>query len=120
MRLCLKLRCFCKQKGRILLKNEQEIMQIITTGGDARAKYLSALQEARKGNWIEVDELLKQAEVSLNEAHKIQTSLIQREIRGEAVDTSLLMIHAQDHLMNAITVKDLVCEMLQFIKEKVN
>ncbi|MFD1064871.1 PTS lactose/cellobiose transporter subunit IIA [Oceanobacillus locisalsi] len=102
------------------MKNEQEIMQIITTGGDARAKYLTALQEARNRNWREVDELLEQAEISLNEAHKTQTSLIQREIRGEEIETSLLMVHAQDHLMNAITVKDLVCEMILFIKEKVN
>ena len=29
------------------------------------------------------------------EAHKTQTRLIQDEINGEKVDTSLLMIHAQ-------------------------
>jgi cellobiose PTS system EIIA component len=48
----------------------------------------------------------------LNEAHHIQTSLIQQEIRGEKVEISLLMIHAQDHLMNAITMKDLATEVV--------
>ena len=37
--------------------------------------------------------------------HKTQTRLIQDEINGEKVDTSLLMIHAQDHLMTALSEK---------------
>ncbi|HJF33529.1 MAG TPA: PTS lactose/cellobiose transporter subunit IIA, partial [Sporosarcina psychrophila] len=32
------------------------------------------------------------------------------EIRGEGVVVSLLLVHAQDHLMNAITFKDLAIE----------
>lgn len=118
MSLYPKSRYFCKERGRVLLKNEKAIMQIITTGGDARAKYLTALQETRKGNWEEVDRLLEQAEANLNEAHNVQTSLIQGEIRGEEVDVNLLMVHAQDHLMNAITVKDLVCEIIKMIRKK--
>ncbi|KAB7665054.1 PTS lactose/cellobiose transporter subunit IIA [Bacillus sp. B1-b2] len=100
------------------MKNEREIMQIITTGGDARANYLKALAEAREGNWEKVDSILLHANDSLNLAHNVQTSLIQSEIRGEEVEISLLMVHAQDHLMNAITVKELVCEMIKYMKQQ--
>jgi len=46
----------------------------------------------------------------VNEAHKIQTNLVQGEVRGEKTEVTLLMVHAQDHLMNAITIKDLATE----------
>lgn len=50
------------------------------------------------------------------EAHKTQTRLIQDEINGEKVDTSLLMIHAQDHLMTALSEKSLIEKMIELYK----
>ena len=49
------------------------------------------------------------------EAHKTQTRLIQDEINGEKVDTSLLMIHAQDHLMT-LSEKSLIEKMIELYK----
>lgn len=43
--------------------------------------------------------------------------MIQDEINGESTAVSLLMVHAQDHLMNAQTVKDLAEEFIYLIKE---
>lgn len=51
------------------------------------------------------------------EAHKTQTRLIQDEINGEKVDTSLLMIHAQDHLMTALSEKSLIEKMIELYKK---
>ena len=86
---------------------EQVIFQIILHGGNGRSAAMEALLAAKKGDFGGAREKLKEADNALNEAHRIQTSLIQREIRGEKTEISLLMIHAQDHLMNAMTVKDL-------------
>ncbi|MOA67136.1 Lichenan-specific phosphotransferase enzyme IIA component [compost metagenome] len=51
--------------------------------------------------------MLAEARVSSRTAHKIQTSLLQQEASGNKYEVSVLLIHAQDHLMNAITVIDL-------------
>lgn len=88
-------------------------------GGDARAKALQAVRSARKGNLKEAEKLMEKSKESLSKAHEIQTNLIQEEARGEKSEISLLMVHAQDHLMNAITVKDLAIEMIEEIKVRI-
>lgn len=102
------------------MKREQEIMQIITSGGDARSNSIKAIRHARAGKLDQANQLIDQAKERLNEAHNVQTKLIQAEVRGESVETSLLMVHAQDHLMNAITVKELAVELIEEIKERVS
>lgn len=71
---------------------------------------MEAITAAKQGDFIKAKEKLQESAESFQAAHKIQTSLIQGEIRGEKSDITLLMIHAQDHLMNAMTVKDLAIE----------
>ncbi|WP_207940695.1 PTS system, cellobiose-specific IIA component [Enterococcus sp. DIV2402] len=96
---------------------EQEIMNIILNAGDAKAKCLVALRTARKGDFEKAEEQLKAASESMILAHKVQTDLIQAEVRGEKQELSLLMIHAQDHLMTAMTIKDMVLEMIEYAKD---
>ncbi|AOT68623.1 PTS lactose/cellobiose transporter subunit IIA [Geosporobacter ferrireducens] len=91
---------------------ETIIFTIISYSGDARNFFLEALAPAKNGYIEKAVELIKQGDEKLELAHKEQTKLIQAEARGEKMEISLLMIHAQDHLMNAITVKQLVCEMI--------
>lgn len=100
-----------------ILTEEQIVMGLILNGGDARSKAIKAIQLANKGNFEEALEEIKQCNVSLNKAHSLQTSIIQAEARGEKTQLSLLMIHGQDHLMNAITVRDLAVEMIELYKQ---
>ncbi len=97
-------------------QTEEIIMQIIVNSGEARSLCLNALKLARQRQFEEAEELLFQAKERLSAAHSVQTTLIQDEIRGETVPISLIMIHAQDHLMNAQTVRDLVTEMIMITK----
>lgn len=101
------------------MNNEQEIMQIIVHGGNARSKALMSLRSGREADFEQADAHLAEAKESLQLAHEVQTKLIQAETRGEETDISLFLIHAQDHLMNAMTVVDLVVEMLADKKERV-
>lgn len=91
---------------------EEEIMAIITFGGDARSSCLKAVKAAQQGKLEEADKLIENGKKNLTIAHNTQTKLIQAELRGESGKISLLMVHAQDHLMNAITVMDLATEMI--------
>ena len=65
---------------------------------------------------------MKLAREEISAAHRIQTDLIQEEARGNHAEISLLLVHAQDHLMNAITVKELAEEFITLhkrVEEKV-
>ncbi|MEH7482071.1 PTS lactose/cellobiose transporter subunit IIA [Neobacillus drentensis] len=92
---------------------EAVIFQIILHGGNGRSAAMEAMQAAKQGDFEGARQKLMEADNAMNEAHHIQTSLIQGEIRGEKTEISLLMVHAQDHLMNAMTVKDLAVEMVE-------
>jgi PTS system cellobiose-specific IIA component len=92
---------------------EETIFQIILHGGNGKSCSMEAIAAAKRGDFTEARAKLQEAADALNEAHHVQTSLIQGEIRGEKVEISLLMVHAQDHLMNSITMKDLATEFVE-------
>ncbi|HCP0139210.1 TPA: PTS lactose/cellobiose transporter subunit IIA [Listeria monocytogenes] len=97
---------------------EQTIMQLIVHGGNTKSDAMLAIEAAKKGDFDVADEQIKNAEAALLEAHHSQTSLIQGEARGEKAEVSLLLVHAQDHLMNAITFKDLAKEIVDLYRSK--
>lgn len=99
------------------LSMEQIMMELIVNGGDARSKSMQAIKLAKKGDLEAAKEKLKEAGEALGKAHNFQTSLIQKEAAGEKTEISILLIHAQDHLMNATTVRDLAQEMISMYEE---
>lgn len=91
---------------------QEIIMQIIISGGNARSHAMEAIQLAKTKKIKEAREALYKANEELSQAHSVQTQLIQEEAAGNNKEITLLMVHAQDHLMNAITVKDLAQEFI--------
>lgn len=91
---------------------EMIILNLITNSGEAKSYAMEALCHAKQGKIKEAEASINLASERLALAHKSQTQLIQSEARGEKIESSILLIHAQDHLMNAITVKDLAAEMI--------
>lgn len=92
---------------------EMTIFQIITHSGDAKSFLFEAIQLAKSGDAAGAAGKIEEAEGKLALAHKEQTNLIQTEASGESVTVSLLLVHAQDHLMNAIMFKDLAKEIVE-------
>lgn len=97
--------------------NELIPFQLISNGGDASSLFYQALNEAQKGNFVAADEFVKKGDEALLMAHKLQTDLIFSEANGNKIELSILMVHAQDHLMNAMLLKDLVNYMIRIFKE---
>ncbi|TCP21178.1 PTS system cellobiose-specific IIA component [Scopulibacillus darangshiensis] len=91
--------------------------QIILSGGNARSAALEAIGFARKGDFAEAENSLKLSQKEISAAHHIQTNLLQEEAGENHVDISLILVHAQDHLMNAITVKELAEEFIHLYKK---
>lgn len=102
------------------MENELEIMNLITLGGEARSKSLLAMKAIEVNDFEKAEALLKEASGFILEAHKIQTQLLTNEARGETSgNVHLLMVHAQDHLMDSMVVKDLVQEILVLQKKNI-
>lgn len=78
---------------------------------------MEAIQFAKQGKLSEADGKLQEADSELKEAHRLQTALIQQEAGGEKVELTLLFVHAQDHLMNAITMKELASEFVDLYRK---
>ncbi|MBU5483257.1 PTS lactose/cellobiose transporter subunit IIA [Clostridium sp. MSJ-11] len=95
---------------------EELIFEIILHGGNARGEAYDALKAAQNGDFEKSKEHLGAAEEEIKIAHKTQTAMIQSEINGEKVEMSLLMVHAQDHLMTALAEKSLIENMIGLYK----
>ncbi|WP_342550209.1 PTS lactose/cellobiose transporter subunit IIA [Paenibacillus sp. FSL P2-0089] len=91
----------------------EKIMTLIANSGEARSKAMEAIQVAKTNDFVAAKKMLQEASDVLRMAHKIQTGLIQEEAGGSKQEITILMIHAQDHLMNAMTVKDLAAEFIE-------
>lgn len=92
--------------------NKQEVtdlgFEIVAYSGEARSELLTALKKAKEGDFAGVDDLINQAQDCLNEAHNTQTELLTREARGEENEIGIIMIHAQDHIMTTMLLKDII------------
>jgi PTS system cellobiose-specific IIA component len=64
-------------------------------------------------------ELLEMAAEAGKEAHAIQTKLIEEDEMGKTTMT-LVMVHAQDHLMTSILCREMITELVQIYKNKLN
>ena len=97
--------------------NMQVVMGIIMQAGNAKAAAMQAITAAKEGNFDKADEFIKQANKDLVNAHNVQTDMLTKEAQGDHVNVELYMVHAQDHLMTAITFIDVAKEMVELYKK---
>lgn len=102
------------------MANEEIAMLLIANSGEARSLVFRAVKAAREGDFEEADALLQKADDSAKEAHKAQTQLLSKEARGEAGEVSMLLVHAQDHLMTSLLAQDLIREIIYLYKANAN
>ena len=86
---------------------------LILNAGNSKSKSMMAIEAAREFEFEEAEKLVAEAEEDLRAAHQTQTDLIQGEARGEKMDLNLIMVHAQDHLMNAMNFQQLAEEFIE-------
>lgn len=91
---------------------EKIIMDLIIFSGEARSYAMEAMQLAKNDQIDKARDLIEKAKETIGSAHHAQTSLIQKEAAGNKTEVSLLLVHAQDHLMTSIVVKDLAEEII--------
>lgn len=111
---------FVKKKKEINTMTKEEVsmigFEIVAYSGDARSKLLLAVEKAKQKDFTECDKLISEANDCLNDAHKSQTELLQLEARGENIDIGFITVHAQDHLMTTILLKDIINNLLDIYR----
>jgi len=95
------------------------VMGLITHAGNAKSLCMEAFQLVKEERVEEADNSLKEADEALNKAHNLQTSMLTKEASGETMEITLLMVHAQDHVMNAMSFKDMTEEVI-FLHRELN
>lgn len=96
---------------------EQIVFELISYSGSARSYIFEAFNSCKEGKYDEAEKQMLEAKNQLKQTHKIQTELIQNEARGEETHISILLVHAQDHLMTSMLAIDLVERMIDMQKE---
>lgn len=94
------------------MDNENLAMQLIVYSGNAKSQAMSAIALAKKGDTEQAKERMKESETAMTEAHKFQTEALQKSFDHPDAGVNMLMAHAQDHLMNAITTQTLAIEFI--------
>ena len=97
--------------------NLSATMGLIVNGGNAKSAAFEAIHAAKVNDFTTADAKLKEADNFLTEAHNAQTGMLTAEANGDHAKVTLLMVHGQDHLMNAITFRDLAGEIVDLYKK---
>ena len=95
---------------------EEIILDLIMHSGQARSCAMEAIYLAKKGEFDAAKELIRKSDEELGYAHNTQTSLIQGEVACQKTEFSLMLVHAEDHLMTTMTFKDLAVEIIDLYK----
>lgn len=96
----------------------EQSMQLILYAGTGRSMVLEAVKKLLEDNdVVKAKAAITEAGKEIGKAHEIQTALMAAECDGEQVEKSILLIHAQDHFMNALTVRDMGLLMVQMYEK---
>ncbi|WP_323090383.1 PTS lactose/cellobiose transporter subunit IIA [Allobaculum sp. JKK-2023] len=103
-----------------MTKDELDMVSfgIIADAGDGKSYAFDALNAARKGDFGGGEALLAKARTAIEKGRRAQTDLLFAEMNGEHHDVNVLLVHSQDHLMDAMQTMDLVTELVTQIKEQ--
>ncbi len=96
----------------MMIALEEAVMEIIVNAGQSRSLCFEALHAARQGNLDEAKSLLREADGYARQAHKMQTKLIEQDAGDPRQPMTLIMVHAQDHLMNSLLARELSEEII--------
>ena len=81
--------------------------------------FIEAFDAMREGHYELAEQKLQESNEEFLKAHQAQTNLLQEYAGGKEVEVEIIMVHAQDHLMTTMTLREVALEMLELYK-KVN
>lgn len=101
------------------MMNETTYFHMIASVGDATSCYMEAIEAARNKEYTHARALLKKGEQSALECHREHAKLITAMANHENIEFSLLLMHAEDQMMNGEMMKLMASELIE-VYTKVN
>lgn len=100
-------------------KDEVQAMafKLVACAGEASGHFHDAVSCARKGDFDAAEDKIREGDASLISAHEAQTGLLRCEVTGEDIAFSLLLVHAQDHLMTTMLFEQVAKEFIEVYRE---
>lgn len=92
---------------------EEVVMGLIINSGQARSLAYTALKRAKEGDLAAAQQLMAQSREALNAAHLVQTQLIEGDQGEGKIPVTLVLVHAQDHLMTSMLARELIAELIE-------
>ncbi|MGG7058988.1 PTS lactose/cellobiose transporter subunit IIA [Clostridium tertium] len=91
--------------------------EIISNVGMGKSLVIEAIREGRNRNYELANKKIKEANEFFVKGHHAHTELIQKEATGEQLKFSLIIMHAEDQLISAETIRDLGIEIIEMHKD---
>ncbi len=107
------------------IENEENMevisCQIIAASGGAKSSYIEAIGMAKEGKFEEAEEMIREGAKIYLQGHKAHADLLQMSAEGK-LEIPLLLMHAEDQMMNCETMKIVAEELIALYKkmEKMN
>lgn len=87
--------------------------KIISSVGSAKSSFMEAMHYANKRDFENAKRLIEEGEAERIKGHEAHFGLIQKEASGETTPINLILMHAEDQLMAAETVKIMAEELIK-------
>lgn len=97
-------------------KLQEAAFNIILSSGEGRALTQEAYGLMRTGDFAGAEVKLSEAGDTFVLAHHAQTEFLQAFASGEDITMDILMVHAQDHLMTGMAMREVATEMMELYK----
>ena len=92
-------------------------LRVVAFSGNARSNFLEALDLAKDGKFEEADQYIKMGLENLNLAGQAQKDFLTNEAEGSREGLDFLAIHAQDHYMTTLLLRDLINDLIDIYKK---
>ena len=97
---------------------EKVAMLIISHAGEGKYKVRAAVEAFGNGNDEEFLKLMKEAEQEFKKAHKAQIEYLQDLVVSEDTNTPILIVHAMDILMCAMSEQEIVMALITAVNKR--
>lgn len=92
-------------------------LKVVAFSGNARSDFLEALDLAKSQKFTESDQFIKKAKENLELASLAQKDFLESEAGGNKEGLDFLVIHAQDHYMTTLLLRDLINNLIDIYKK---
>jgi PTS system cellobiose-specific IIA component len=82
---------------------------MISYVGAAKSKFIEAVRKAEEGDFDGATSLLAEGDKDYLQGHDVHAKILARDAAGDdPLDFSILLVHAEDQMMSAETIRSLV------------